>query len=53
MCDDIARTMTELGAKGAEFTGPAVDRGYGIVATMKIPGGVTVDVYEPRHPAAI
>src|SRR5262249_27120086 len=30
-CDDMARTVAELQAKGVEFTGPVIDRGYGLV----------------------
>jgi catechol 2,3-dioxygenase-like lactoylglutathione lyase family enzyme len=52
MCDDIEQTIAELEAKGVEFTGPVRDQGYGLVATMVIPGGAKVDLYEPRHPVA-
>ena len=49
MCDDIAATVAELQAKGIEIRGEPEDRGYGIVATMVLPGGVEIDLYEPRH----
>jgi catechol 2,3-dioxygenase-like lactoylglutathione lyase family enzyme len=49
MCDDITATVAELRAKGIEIRGEPEDRGYGIVTTMILPGGVAVDLYEPRH----
>lgn len=53
MCDDIASTMDELTAKGITFSGPVEDHGYGLVTYMNLPGGVSVQLYEPRHPLAI
>jgi predicted enzyme related to lactoylglutathione lyase len=52
MCDDVEATAQELAARGVEFVGPIVDRGYGLVTTIKVPGGVTLDLYEPRHATA-
>jgi catechol 2,3-dioxygenase-like lactoylglutathione lyase family enzyme len=49
MCDDIGATVAELRAKGIEIRGEPEDRGYGIVTTMVLPGGVEIDLYEPRH----
>jgi catechol 2,3-dioxygenase-like lactoylglutathione lyase family enzyme len=49
MCDDIEATVADLRAKGIEIRGEPEDRGYGIVTTMILPGGVAVDLYEPRH----
>lgn len=49
MCDDIEATAAELRAKGIEIRGEPEDRGYGIVMKMVLPGGVAVDLYEPRH----
>jgi catechol 2,3-dioxygenase-like lactoylglutathione lyase family enzyme len=53
MCDDIAATKAELEAKGIEFRGEPENGGFGIVATMVLPGGVDVMLYQPRHPTAI
>lgn len=53
MCDDIEATMTELEAKGIEFTGPPTDEGFGIATTMVLPGDLHIQLYEPRHPTAI
>jgi predicted enzyme related to lactoylglutathione lyase len=52
MCDDIATTIRELTDEGAEFLGEVSDQGYGLVTTLRVPGGVTLDLYEPRHATA-
>lgn len=49
MCDDIGATVAELRGKGIEVRGDPEDRGYGIAVTMVLPGGVEVQLYEPRH----
>jgi catechol 2,3-dioxygenase-like lactoylglutathione lyase family enzyme len=49
ICDDIETTVAELRAKGIEIRGEPEDRGYGIVTRMVLPGGVEIDLYEPRH----
>ena len=48
-CDDIAKTVAELKAKGVEFTGPVEDHGYGLVTHFKAPGGFAVQLYQPRY----
>lgn len=51
LCDDITSTVAELQEKGLE-TGPVSDEGWGILTNLKLPGGVEVGLYEPRHPTA-
>ena len=53
MCDDIDATVRELRAKGIDVQGEPTDEGYGVTITLKLPGGVEVMLYEPRHPVAI
>ncbi len=53
MCDDIRATMAELQAKGIQFEGEPADEGFGTCVTMRLPGGVDMLLYEPRHPTAI
>jgi hypothetical protein len=53
MCDDINATVADLKAKGIEFTGDPEPAGFGVKATMILPGDVQVMVYEPRHKTAI
>lgn len=52
MCDDVRKTTDELKRKGVEFTAPVTDHGWGLLTTMKIPGGGEISLYEPRHPIA-
>jgi predicted enzyme related to lactoylglutathione lyase len=52
MCDDIAATVAELRDRGIEFSGEPEDKGFGIGATMLLPGGAELLLYEPRHPTA-
>ena len=51
MCDDIEATVEDLKRKGVEFTQPTSDQGFGLMTTMRIPGG-ELSLYEPRHPTA-
>ena len=53
MCDDIEATMTELRAKGLEFTGEPENQGWGIVTGVLLPGGLRVQLYQPLHKTAI
>ena len=52
MCDDIEATVAELTAKEVEFTSGVSDQGFGLLTTLRIPGGGTLGLYEPRHPVA-
>jgi hypothetical protein len=53
MCDDLTSTVEDLRAKGITFKGEVVDAGFGSVQIMVLPGGVEMQLYEPRHPTAI
>jgi hypothetical protein len=48
-CDDITQTVEELRARGVEFTGEVADHGYGLVTYFKVPGGFSVQLYQPRY----
>ncbi len=48
-CDDIETTVAELEAKGVAFTEGVSDRGFGLVTRFRMPGGVTIQLYEPRY----
>jgi catechol 2,3-dioxygenase-like lactoylglutathione lyase family enzyme len=52
MCDDIATTMDELSVKGVDFVGLVRDERFGRVASIRLPGGGVLQLYEPRHPTA-
>ncbi|MCI0569234.1 MAG: VOC family protein [Myxococcaceae bacterium] len=48
-CDDIHGTVAELKSRGVEFTKDVEDHGYGLVTYFSAPGGITVQLYEPRY----
>ena len=48
-CDDIVATVTRLKQRGVEFLDEVADHGYGLVTHFKMPGGVEVQLYQPRY----
>jgi predicted enzyme related to lactoylglutathione lyase len=48
-CDDIESTVADLSARGVEFTEPVEDHGYGLVTHFRMPGGITVQLYQPKY----
>ena len=50
ICDDIEATVRELTTRGAEFATPVSDQGWGLLTTIRLPGGGELGLYEPRHP---
>jgi catechol 2,3-dioxygenase-like lactoylglutathione lyase family enzyme len=52
MCDDIEKTRAELESKGATFDGPTQSAGFGLIATLNVPGNCHMLLYQPRHPIA-
>jgi predicted enzyme related to lactoylglutathione lyase len=48
-CDDIEGTMDELRSRGVEFTSGPEARGYGRVTHFTAPGGIKIQLYEPRY----
>ena len=48
-CDDIKQTVRELQSRGVEFTQEVEDHGYGFVTYFKVPGGFSVQLYEPKY----
>lgn len=53
MCDDVDATIDELTAKGAEIARPVADERWGRVTAIRLPGGMELGLYEPRHPTAL
>ena len=49
MCDDVEATVADLTAKGVEFTSAIEDQGFGLMVRLRIPGGGTMGLYQPRH----
>ena len=52
MCDDIEATRTELEGKGATFSAPITDEGYGLVTMLDVPAADPIMLYQPKHELA-
>lgn len=52
VCDDIDETVAELTAKGATFSRPVRDDGFGLTTALVVPGAGELLVYQPKHPTA-
>lgn len=48
-CENIEDTIKELSAKGVEFVDELEDKGYGMAINFKMPGDITVELYEPKY----
>ena len=48
-CDDIYQTVAELKSRGVEFTTGISSQEWGLVTTLRMPGNVEVDLYEPKY----
>ena len=53
ICDDLDATIAELRTNGVEFVGDLAEEDFGTWIRMRLPGGVEVPLYEPKHPLAI
>ena len=48
MCDDLEGTARDLNARGVVCE-PFSAQGWGITTRLRLPGGGTLGLYEPRH----
>ena len=48
MCDDVEAEKARLGMTGAVCS-PVSDEGWGLLTTIRLPGGGNLGLYEPRH----
>ena len=53
MCDDVRATLGELRAKGVEVLDDVSKRQFGLMSTIRLPGGGELGLYEPRHPSPL
>jgi hypothetical protein len=51
MCDDLDATIGTLGEHGIAAA-PPTDEGWGILTTIRLPGGGDLGLYQPRHQRA-
>jgi hypothetical protein len=52
MCDDLKLTMDSLKGKKVQC-GSVKEEGWGSLATIVLPGGGRIGLYQPKHPTAI
>lgn len=48
-CDDLKKTVAELRSRGVAFDDEIADHGYGFVTHLTMPGGVRVQIYQPKY----
>ena len=48
-CDDIQATVAELRSRGVVFSQDPQDHGYGYVTYLTAPGGIEIQLYEPKY----
>ncbi len=51
-CDDIQETVADMRSRGVEFDSEISDQGWGSVIKLTLPGGVKVQIYQPRYQKA-
>jgi len=52
-CDDIQSTVADLRGRGVSFKSDVADHGYGFVTYFAMPGGVEVQLYQPKYVKAM
>ena len=49
MCDDIEKTLADLAARGVTVSHPVSDENWGRLASIRLPSGSDLSIYQPRH----
>lgn len=52
MCDDVKAEVERLNGRGVAC-GAISDEGWGLLTSIKLPGGAGLGLYQPRHPTAL
>jgi hypothetical protein len=52
VCDDVEATVADLTGRGVQFESPVSDQGWGLLTTIRLPGGGRLGLYQARHPTA-
>ena len=52
LCDDVKATIRDLRAKNVDVDEEISEQSWGLLTHIRLPGGVTLGLYEPRHPLA-
>jgi catechol 2,3-dioxygenase-like lactoylglutathione lyase family enzyme len=53
MCKDLESTTTELRRKGAAVSQDVIQRDWGRMVAIRLPGGGDLYLYEPHHPSPL
>ena len=53
MCADIHATLDDLRAKGVTVSDEITEADWGLLASITLPGGSELPIYQPRHKTAI
>ncbi len=48
-CDHIYETVRDLKSRGVEVASDITDEGWGLLTHFRMPGGVDVELYEPKY----
>ena len=51
MCTDLEATLGEFKRKGVEVKLPILEQQWGSLASIVLPGGSTLSIYQPKHPS--
>jgi hypothetical protein len=52
LCDNLNGTLEELASKGVDHTN-LQEAEWGVATSIRLPGGASLGLYEPRHPLAV
>jgi catechol 2,3-dioxygenase-like lactoylglutathione lyase family enzyme len=50
MTDDLDATLAQLSQRGVTAASEPSDQGWGVLASIEVPGVGPLGLYEPRHP---
>lgn len=52
MCDDLEKTLADLTARGVTISHPVSNQSWGLLASIQLPSGSELSIYQPHHPTA-
>ena len=52
MCEDIQQTLADLTARGVTISRPVSEERWGLLASIQLPSGSDLSIYQPRHATA-
>jgi hypothetical protein len=52
MCPNLATTLADLAARGVTISQPPREQSWGVWASITLPSGADLSLYQPHHPTA-